>query len=79
VTLADGIRAIYAQVDAPDWAAPNLDALVDVLRDLSWLPQRPVELVAPDVDDPDGRRLRDALFLAAAETAESVRPVRITP
>ena len=37
-TKADAIRAIYRAVDAPDWAAPNLDALADVLRDLSWLP-----------------------------------------
>ncbi len=44
----DAIRSIYDQVDAPDWAATNLDALADVLRDLSWLPPGPVavELVA---------------------------------
>ena len=79
MTLADGIRAIYAQVDAPGWAAANLDALVDVLRDLSWLPEGPLEVVVPDVEEPDGRRLRDALALAASETAGSSRPVRFTP
>jgi hypothetical protein len=77
MTLEDGIRAIYAQVDAPGWAAPNLDALVDVLRDLGWLPERAVELVLPDVDGPDGRRMLEAVRLAAAETSEGPRPVRV--
>ena len=76
MTLEDGIRAIYAQVDAPDWAASNLDALVDVLRDLGWLPERPVEIVVPEVDGPDGRRLQDAIWLAVAETSDGPRPVR---
>jgi hypothetical protein len=79
MTLEDGIRSIYAQVDAPDWAAPNLDALVDVLRDLAWLPERPVEIMLPDVAEPDGRRLRDAVRLAVAETADGRRPVRTRP
>lgn len=79
MTLADGIRAIYAQVDAPAWAAPNLDALVDVLRDLSWLPVGPVDLEVPELDGPDDARLLDALAQAEAETAEGPRPVRWVP
>jgi hypothetical protein len=79
VTLTDGIRAIYAQVEAPAWAAPNLDALVDVLRDLSWLPEGPVDLDVPALDEADGARLRDALVQAEADTAEGPRPVRWVP
>ena len=30
----DAIWASYAQVATPQWAAPNLDGLADVLRDL---------------------------------------------
>ena len=77
MTLDDGIRSIYVQVDAPDWAAHNLDALVDVLRDLSWLPERFIEVVLPPVDGTDGERLRTAVELAVAETADGPRPVRI--
>jgi hypothetical protein len=75
MTLADAIRRLYAQVAAPVWAAPNLDALLDVLRDLSWLPEGPVELVVPDVGGPDGGRLRAALRQAAVDTAGGPRPV----
>lgn len=77
MTLAEAIGAIYAQVDAPAWAAPNLDALVDVLRDLSWLPDGPVYLTVPEVEGADGVRLRDALWQVVAETAESNSPVGI--
>lgn len=75
--LADAIRELYAQVGAPAWAAPNLDGLVDVLRDLSWLPDGPVALVLPAVDGPDARRLRTALDQAVGETADGPRPVRL--
>jgi hypothetical protein len=32
------IAEFYRAVEAPAWAAPNLDGLADVLGDLSWLP-----------------------------------------
>lgn len=76
------IRAVYAQISAPDWAAPNLDGLADVLRDLSWLPAGPVELSAPDISalgEDDGQALLRVLARAAAETAGSERPVRFVP
>jgi hypothetical protein len=69
------IRAIYAAIDAPDWAAPNLDGLIDVLRDLSWLPPGPVVLHLPAGDLPEG--VLDALAVAQEETAGSDRPVRV--
>jgi hypothetical protein len=47
-TKRDAIGAIYAAVQAPQWAAPNLDGLIDVLRDLSWLPPGPVVLHRPE-------------------------------
>ena len=71
----EAIRAIYAAVDAPDWAAPNLDGLIDVLRDLSWLPPGPVVLHLPAGDLPEG--VMDALATAEEETAGSDRPVRV--
>jgi hypothetical protein len=77
MTLTDAIRELYAQVAAPAWAAANLDALVDVLRDLSWLPEGPVVLVLPAVDGPDAERLRTALEHAAGDTADGPRPVRL--
>ncbi|MGI8762360.1 MAG: barstar family protein [Jatrophihabitantaceae bacterium] len=73
------IRAIYAQVSAPDWAAPNLDALADVLRDLSWLPQGPVTIEVPDLtglDRANRRLLRAVLARAVGESAASPRPVQ---
>jgi hypothetical protein len=77
---ADAIGAIYEQVDAPEWAAPNLDGLADVLRDLSWLPERPVLITLPDLSRlPDDERaaLLHVLAEAAAESIDSSRPVRI--
>ena len=73
-TKADAIRAIYRAVDAPDWAAPNLDALADVLRDLSWLPPGPVVLVWPA---PAVTGLVDVVARVAAETAASERPLTV--
>jgi hypothetical protein len=76
MNLTSAIRNVYEQVDAPAWAAPNLDGLLDVLRDLSWLPDGPVDIDPPHVDDEaDARRLRDALRQAAADTANGPRPV----
>lgn len=40
----DVIAAIYRAVDAPSYAATNLDALADILGDLSWLPGGPITL-----------------------------------
>ena len=78
--MKDVIRAIYAQVDAPAWAAPNLDGLADVLRDLSWRPAGPVELVVPDLsalDDAQANRLLATLWRSADDAAASDRPLRI--
>jgi hypothetical protein len=81
--VAEAIRDVYAQVGAPRWAAANLDALADVLRDLSWLPEGPVEVRVPPADalDETGRlRLLPVLLQAVDETADGPRPVRlITP
>jgi hypothetical protein len=66
------IRAVYVQVRAPQWAAANLDALADVLRDLSWLPAGPV-----DVAEPAEPRVAAVVRRAVAETADGPRPVRL--
>ena len=79
-TKRDAIGAIYAAVQAPQWAAPNLDGLIDVLRDLSWLPPGPVVLRWPDagrLPAQDERAIRAALDIAARETAETNRPVSV--
>jgi hypothetical protein len=70
----DAIRAIYAAVSAPEWAAPNLDGLIDVLRDLSWLPPGPVELRFAEPLPP---AVADALAIVVDETADTDRPVRV--
>jgi hypothetical protein len=75
MTLAEAIATIYRRLDAPDWAAPNLDALADVLRDLSWLPVGPVHIVIPELAEPDAGELRAVLQVVAAETANGSRPV----
>ena len=77
---SDAIRAIYRQVDAPGWAAPNLDGLADVLRDLSWLPERPVQITLPDLTAlPDDERaaLLHVLADAVTESIAAPRAVRI--
>jgi hypothetical protein len=70
MTARDAVRDVYAQVAAPEWAAPNLDGLLDVLRDLSWLPEGRVAVTAP----PD-EAVRAVLRQAADETADGPRPV----
>ncbi len=80
--VREAIRAIYRQVDAPDWAAPNLDALADVLRDLSWLPPGPVSIVLPDLAflaEDERRSLLLALARTVDETVDGDRPVRVRP
>jgi hypothetical protein len=74
------IRAIYAQVGDPHWAAANLDALADVLRDLSWLPPGPVTVrwrPAAELSASDRSAIESVLRHAAAETAAGPRPVRL--
>ncbi|MDT4970106.1 MAG: hypothetical protein QOG22_249 [Pseudonocardiales bacterium] len=77
---ADAVRSIYSQVDAPDWAAPNLDGLADVLRDLSWLPEHPVLITLPDLSrlrDNERDALLHVLAEAVTDSIASPRPVRI--
>lgn len=81
MSVRDAIAMIYEQVRAPEWAARNLDALADVLRDLSWLPDGPVELRLPDVsalEPDDSVRLRTVLDAAIRETADGRHPLRLT-
>lgn len=75
MTLTEAIADIYRQVDAPEWAAPNLDALADVLRDLSWLPAGPIALDVPQLAGPDDARLRGVLWQVAEETGNGPRPI----
>ena len=76
-TKAAVIRAIHRAVDAPDWAAPNLDALADVLRDLSWLPAGPVVLVWPRPAVEQAERIVDVVREVAAESEGSDRPLTV--
>jgi hypothetical protein len=76
----DAIREIYSAVRAPAWAAPNLDGLADVLRDLSWLPTGPVTVrwrPPPELPPGDRDPIADVLRRAIAETAETARPVSV--
>jgi hypothetical protein len=79
MTLAEAIEAIYAQLGAPAWAAPNLDGLADVLRDLSWRDAGPVLLTVPEIPEPAGSLLRAVLAQIADETADGPRPVVLVP
>lgn len=79
-TKRSAIQAVYDAVDAPAWAAPNLDGLADVLRDLSWLSPGPVDLrwpAMPDLDENDAEQIRAVLNRAQAETAGSARAVSV--
>jgi hypothetical protein len=70
----ESIAAIYAQLDVPTWAARNLDALTDVLRDLSWLPEGPVTIrVSPGAD----ARVLAVLSRAVRESAGGPRAVEV--
>jgi barstar (barnase inhibitor) len=74
------IREIYAMVQAPVWASPNLDGLADVLRDLSWLPVGPVTLrwqPPRDLPAADRDEIAEVLRRAVAETAGTARPVSV--
>ncbi len=79
-TRRAAIRSLYERVQAPDWAAPNLDGLADVLRDLSWLPPGPVALAwspDPGLSSADRRAIEAVLRHAVDETADGPRPVRL--
>jgi hypothetical protein len=72
------IEQIYRQVNAPEWAAFNLDALTDVLRDLSWLPEGEVRLSVPDLlgmQDVERSWFLGLLSRIAAETQDGPRPI----
>jgi hypothetical protein len=77
MTLDEAIADIYRQVSAPAWAARNLDALADVLRDLSWLPAGPTTISAPALDERDAARLARVLATVQQETVSAARPVRV--
>jgi hypothetical protein len=81
MSLRTAIREVYRQVSAPDWAAPNLDGLADVLGDLSWLPEGEVLLALPDLEQlgkDEVDRLLSVLLQAVAESVDGPRPVRIS-
>ena len=74
------IEAIYHAVAAPAWAAPNLDALADILRDLSWREPGPLELdwhVDPDLPAADLRQLHDVLAAAIGESVGGAHPLSL--
>ncbi len=76
----DVITAIYRAVDAPDYAAPNLDALADILGDLGWLPDGPVALAWLGSDAlAEGERaaLLELLRDVAESSAGSAHPLAI--
>lgn len=73
--------AIGRELRFPGYYGRNLDALEECLRDLSWLPTGPVELVVDDaafrVADPRGHAtLLQVLREVAHDDGE--RPLRIT-
>ncbi len=74
------IVAIYQAVRAPSWAAPNLDALADILRDLSWLDPGPVELdwqVDPQLPAADLDQIHDVLIGVIAEAVGGAHPLAL--
>lgn len=80
-TKRAAIQAIYTALRVPDWAATNLDALADVLRDLSWLPDGPIELhwhVAPELPVTDRESIERVLRRAASESVRSRHPVQLS-
>jgi hypothetical protein len=74
------IAAIYEAVGAPAWAAPNLDALADVLRDLSWREPGPLELdwqIDPLLPGADLEQIHDVLAAATAQSAGGAHPLSL--
>ena len=77
MNLDEAIADIYRQVSAPAWAARNLDALADVLRDLSWLPPGPTTISLPPLAERDATRIGQVLATVQRETVSAPRPVRV--
>jgi hypothetical protein len=74
----DAITAFYRAVEAPSWAAPNLDGLADVLGDLSWLPAGGITLAWVDrgtVPDELRRQITRVLEDAVGESARAPHPL----
>lgn len=73
-TKRDAIAAIYRAIGAPSWAAPNLDGLADILRDLSWLPDGSIALIWPagPLAEPDRHAIEAILQAAVDESARSL-------
>ena len=74
----EAIAAFYRAVEAPSWAAPNLDGLTDVLGDLSWLPAGGITLAWVDrgmVPDEPRRQITRVLEDAVAESARTPHPL----
>jgi hypothetical protein len=72
------IAEFYRAVEAPAWAAPNLDGLADVLGDLSWLPAGGVTLAWVHRDAlPKETRQQITRLLedVASESATSAHPI----
>ena len=72
------IAEFYRAVEAPAWAAPNLDGLADVLGDLSWLAPGPVTLAWVDrgaVPEDARRRITAVLEDITAESTGGTHPI----
>jgi len=67
--------AIARELRLPDWFGRNLDALRDVLADLSWLPAGEVVVVWDG--RPDDAALRAVLADAASVSTDGPHPLRI--
>lgn len=76
----DALASIYVQLEAPAWAATNLDGLADVLRDLSWRPEGTAQITLPDLDgltSEDREALLHVLARAVSESITSPRPLHV--
>lgn len=76
----DAIAAFYRAVDAPAYAASNLDALADIMRDLAWLPGGHVRLAwlgSERLPDPDRAAILDVLRAVAEESAGGLHPLTV--
>jgi hypothetical protein len=74
------IQSIFAQVGALDWAAPNLDALADVLRDLGWLPTGAVVLdwtPPARLAEADRLAIEALLRRSVQQSASGPRPITV--
>lgn len=77
MNVRECVADVYLQVQAPGWAAPNLDGLADVLRDLAWLPPGPVPIRVPPASGEDLTRVVSVLLAAETESAGGRHPVRV--